>query len=52
MKKILQNERLESCSLIWMQLGFKAQVETSKTTIQKVMGILQYHKYLTYQRNW
>ncbi len=52
MKKILENEGLESRSLTWIQLGFKAQVEASEATIQKAMGKLQYHKYLACQRGW
>ena len=35
-----------------MQLGFKAQVEASEATIQRAMGILQYHKCFACQRGW
>lgn len=33
-------------------LIFEAQVEVSKATIRRAIGILNYHKYFAYQQGW
>lgn len=33
MEKILENEKLEDCSPIWMQLGFEVQSKALEATI-------------------
>lgn len=51
-KQILQQEDLKDCELTWKQLGIEEGVEALDQIIKKLMGSLDYHKYLAYQKNW
>ena len=52
MEQILENEGLEGRALTWQQLRFEVELDLSEVTIQRTMGIIDYHKCLAYQRGW
>ena len=50
MEKIIENNRIETRSLIWEQLGYEASLDLSRKTIQRIIGTLNYYKYIIYQK--
>lgn len=44
MERILEEEGIEARALTWEQLGYEIGLEVSGRTIQRAMGIMDFHK--------
>lgn len=48
MEKLLENEKLESRNLTYLQFGFETKINASKTTIIRMINSLNYYKCFIY----
>ena len=52
MERILKTEGMEACGLTWVQLGYEMGLECSSRIIQRVIGTMNYHKYIACRKGW
>ena len=52
MKRILEIEGIDAQAYTWEQLGFEVGLECSGRTVQRAIGIMNYHKCIACRRGW
>ena len=52
MERILESDRIETRAMTWEHLAYESGLDVSGHTVQRIMGTLDYHKYIACQKGW